>query len=362
MPAIASMMVNVRFDRLGIDLDINKEIFSIGSFSVRWYGLLIAIGFALAVWYCTKRAPKFGILPDDLIDMLLVCTPAAVIGARLYYVAFNWSQFADDPVSVLYIWNGGIAIYGAVIAGLIAAAVFCKVKKLNILNFLDIAVLGLLIGQAVGRWGNFVNGEVFGVECGNMLLGMTVDNFGPVHPLFLYESLWNIAGFAMIHFLSKKRYFYGQNLALYVAWYGVGRGLLEGIRAEQDVLYLFGSGIRVSQMVGFVSALLAVGFIVYKLLLSDRGDPVRLLSKEGATEAMAARRAQIEENAARKKHGKADIKDTEANIAAEEKPSDTEADENPAIIEDDGLPDGEIEEHEISDGGETEEAEEGEEH
>lgn len=283
-------MNNVAFPELGLEFTLKKTAFSIGSLNVQWYGIIIAVGFALAVFYCLRRAPKFGILQDNLIDMTLIATPAAIIGARLYYVVFNWSQFADDPVSVFRIWEGGIAIYGALIFGAIAAFIYCRVKKINVLNLFDLAILGFMIGQCIGRWGNFVNAEAYGQTVENWFLGMSINGGLTVHPIFLYESLWNLVGFVLLHFLSKKRRFYGQTFLSYLVWYGVGRGFIEGIRGG-DALMLFDTGLRVSQLLGYLSAPVAFGFLVYKFIFTDRGDTIELLSDEEIMEMNAVEQA-----------------------------------------------------------------------
>ena len=281
-------MKHIQFPGLGIDLNINPELFSIGNFAIRWYGLIVAIGFGLAVWYGLKRCPRFGIHQDSLIDMLLVATPVSIIGARLYYVVFAWDQYKNDPIRALYIWEGGIAIYGAILFAVLAALVFTKVRKINTMNMFDLGALGLLIGQAVGRWGNFINGEVFGVQT-NLPWGMVIvgKTSGAVHPLFFYEFLWCGLGFVLFHFMAKRRRFYGQIFWSYVAWYGIGRGLLEGIRDQQDILYLFDSGLKTSQLVGFLSALVALGILAYRFLFSTAEEPIELLSAEEAAKFMS---------------------------------------------------------------------------
>lgn len=270
-------MNSVAFPELGLEFTLKKTAFSIGSLSIQWYGIIIAIGFALAVLYCLRRAPRFGINQDNLIDMTLIATPVAIIGARLYYVVFNWSQFRDNPKTIIEIWNGGIAIYGALIFGCIAAFIYCKLKKINVWNVLDLTVLGVMIGQIIGRWGNFVNAEAYGETVENWILGMSINGGLTVHPFFLYESLWNLVGFVLLHFLSKKRRFYGQTFLSYVTWYGLGRGIIEGIRGG-DTLMLFDSGLRVSQVYGYLSALAAFGILIYKLLFAERGEVILLLS------------------------------------------------------------------------------------
>lgn len=282
-------MHEIAFPALGIDITINRTALSIGNFSIMWYGVIIAVGFALAVVYCSRRCVRYEINPDHLIDMILWATPAAIIGARIYYCVFNWAEFADYPVSVFFIWEGGIALYGSLIFGLLAAIIYCKVKKVNFFNMIDLCILGFMIGQIIGRWGNFVNAEAYGQTVENWFLGMSIDGGATVHPIFLYESVWNLIGFLILHLTSKKRRFYGQTFLEYIVWYGVGRGFIEGIRGG-DTLMLFDSGIRVSQLLGYMSALVAFGILIYKLIFSDRGDTIELLSKQEAAVIRAERK------------------------------------------------------------------------
>lgn len=254
----------ISFPNLGIEINPSRVAFSLFGKEIYWYGIIIAVGFILAVIYGMRRAGDFGLNGDIILDMLFVAVPAAVICARLYYCIFEWSSYKDDPISILYIWEGGIAIYGAVIGAVIAVLIFCKVKRLPFLPLADIGALGLLIGQMVGRWGNFINREAFGAETDSFLkMGLSYANSGIkyYHPTFLYESLWNLVGFILLHFLSKKRKFDGQVFAGYVAWYGLGRVWIEGLRT--DSLYLFGTGIRVSQLLAAVSAIAAIGVMIY---------------------------------------------------------------------------------------------------
>ncbi len=297
-----SYINKIGFPNLGIELSLHTS-FTIGPLTIRWYGVIIALGFALATLYCSKRSTKFGVSQDNFIDMILVAVPIAIIGARAYYVIFNPKQFKSFW-DIFKIWEGGVAIYGAVIASVIAVYVFTRIKKINTLNLLDLAMPGLLIGQAIGRWGNFINGEAYGqITSETLPWGMAISHYNAsggflgsaaggalVHPFFLYESLWNIAGFLLLHFTSKKRAFYGQSFFLYIIWYGVGRGFLEGIRGE-DTLMFFDTGIRVSQALGFLSALAAFVFLVYKLFFSVKGDPILLLSNAEAAEVLEQERA-----------------------------------------------------------------------
>ena len=250
----------VSFPGLGLEFHFSNVAFSIGEKPIYWYGIIIAAGFILAVIYASRRAPQFGISGDDLSDMAILALPVAVICARIYYVIFQWEDYKDNLSEVIAIWHGGLAIYGGVIGALLAVALYDRKNRLSIPGTFDVAVLGLLIGQCIGRWGNFVNGEAHGSET-TALLGMTVNGEGPFHPTFLYESLWNFVGFWVLHFISKKYYrFKGQLFLCYLIWYGAGRAWIEGLRT--DSLYLGGTGIRVSQLVAVASCVVGVVLLI----------------------------------------------------------------------------------------------------
>lgn len=267
----------VLFPGLGdFAIEINPVAFTVFGKPIMWYGIIIAVGFLLAAIYAMKRSKAFGLNEDILIDMLLFATPIAIIFARLYYVVFYWDNYKYDPISALYIWEGGIAIYGGIIGAVLTCAVFCKVRKIKLGAVLDIGALGLMIGQMIGRWGNFVNCEAYGTQTDN-LFRMTISSASTgqiiaenVHPCFLYESMWLLVGFIFLHFYSKKRKFRGEIFLLYVAWYGLGRGMIEGLRI--DSLYFFGTSLRVSQFLGFASCLVAV-FILFYNYIFKRHDP-----------------------------------------------------------------------------------------
>ena len=252
------------FPNLGIEINPSPVAFTVFGKDIYWYGILIALGFVLAVIYGMRRAPQFGLTEDNILDMLFATVPTAIICARLYYCVFYWELYADNPVSMLYIWEGGLAIYGGVIGAVIAVLIFCKVKKMPPYPMMDLGGIGLLIGQLVGRWGNFMNREAFGAVTDSFFkMGLT-DASGVVtyyHPTFLYESVWNLVGFVLLHFYSKRRTYDGEVFTLYVAWYGLGRAWIEGLRT--DSLYLFGTGIRVSQLLAIVSFLVAIGLFIW---------------------------------------------------------------------------------------------------
>ena len=259
----------ISFPGLGIDgIDPPSTLpFSIFGKEIYFYGVIIAVGFLLAILYARSRCKSFGITFDSLLDAILISVPIAIVCARIYYVAFSWEKYKDDILSVFAIWEGGLAIYGGVIGAVLGLLLFSKIKKKKILPYMDITGLGLLIGQSIGRWGNFFNREAFGAEITDnffLRMGLTHDGVTKYwHPTFLYESVWNLVGFVLIHFLSKKRKFDGQVFLMYLAWYGLGRVWIEGLRA--DSLYIGHTGIRVSQVLAGASFLIAAGLLLYIL-------------------------------------------------------------------------------------------------
>lgn len=247
----------ISFPGLGIDLVINRVAFTVFGKPIYWYGIIICIGFVLGALYLNARAKQFGFTPDNLIDCLLICVPVGIICARIYYVAFEWGYYKNHLSEIIDVRSGGIAIYGSVIGVLLGLFVYSRVKKLSFAGLCDMAALGLLIGQCIGRWGNFVNAEAHGGQT-DLLWGMSIDGAAPVHPTFFYESVWNLLGFIVLHFYSKKRKFPGEIALLYVAWYGLGRAWIEGLRT--DSLYL--GSLRVSQVLALVSCIIAVCVLV----------------------------------------------------------------------------------------------------
>ena len=281
----------------GLGLKLNPSLgFSIGSLEIRWYGVIIAFGMMLAVLYACKRSKEFGFSSDDLTDGVLAIVPFAIICARAYYCIFQWDAYKDNPISCLYIWKGGLAIYGGVFGAVIGIIVFCKVKKLSIPAVLDLVMLGFLIGQCIGRWGNFMNREAFGAETDSFLrmglLNPVTGNVTYYHPTFLYESLWNLVGFLLLHLLSKHRKFDGEVALGYAVWYGLGRAWIEGLRT--DSLYISGTDIRVSQLLAALSFVVGGILLVY-LRFFRKNDPSRLFVNRVAA-AKAAEEAEKETN------------------------------------------------------------------
>lgn len=274
----------VFFDGLGISFDVPSVAFSIGNYEIHWYGIIIAFGFALAVLYGGRMAYKWKMSLDGMTDVLIWGTLFGIVCARAYYVIFEWDYYSVHPNEIIAIWNGGIAIYGGIIGALIGGYIGCKTGKIDFRNLLDLGALGLLIGQGIGRWGNFFNQEAFGANTetavfrmwsvkiketleatqGDLLQkGMEVNPNAPVHPTFLYESVWCLLLFVVLHFVvTKCRKFKGEVFILYGIGYGLERMVVEGLRT--DSLYIGDTSIRVSQL---LSAAIVVVFSVWLAVL-----------------------------------------------------------------------------------------------
>ena len=253
----------ISFPSLGISVNPPRFL-EVGPLTIYYYGLIIALGLMLAVAYACKRSKEFGLKEDDIMDGVLWVTPFAIVCARIYYCAFAWEEYAADPVSVFYIWNGGIAIYGGVLGAILGMMVLCRVKKIKLLPVLDLILMAFLIGQSIGRWGNFMNREAFGAPTESFLrMGLLNKTTGVVeyyHPTFLYESVWNACGFVLLHFLSKKRRYDGQMALGYAAWYGLGRAWIEGLRMDS----LYWGPFRVSQWLAGISCIAAVCILLWQ--------------------------------------------------------------------------------------------------
>ena len=255
----------ISFPGLGIEVNPGKAL-ELGGLSIHYYGAIIALGLILAVVYACRRSKQFGIKEDDILDGVLWVVPFAILCARLYYCVFRWEEggYAADPLSVLYIWEGGLAIYGGVIGAVIGVTIHCKlIKKISLPALLDLVALGFLIGQCLGRWGNFFNREAFGAETDSFLrMGLFntwTQEWEYHHPTFLYESVWNAIGFAALHFMSKKRHYDGQIALMYAAWYGLGRTFIEGLRTDS----LYWGSFRVSQLLAAASCVAASAVLVW---------------------------------------------------------------------------------------------------
>lgn len=287
--------VAVHFKCLDRAFDVSKTLveftlpFTDKIVSIKWYGAIIAFGFLLAVLFGGRIAYKWKINLDKMVDVLIYGTIFGIIGARLYYVAFEWGYYSKHLSEIVQIWNGGLAIYGGIIGGLLGAFIACKSEKINFLNLLDMASMSLLIGQGIGRWGNFANQEAFGTlttkPWGMMsdtvlsyiqkhpssfgLDGMTSTQIAEyisendlyVHPTFLYESVWCLLGFGVLYLILRKyRRFSGQLFLTYGLWYGVERAIVEGLRT--DSLFIGETNLRVSQLLSIVLAAVCLVLLV----------------------------------------------------------------------------------------------------
>lgn len=274
-------LVKISFPGLGIEeFTVNKVAFSLFGLEVRWYGVIITLGIILCYLYASWRGKQEGIKSDDILDIAMFVVIFGIIGARLYYVIMSPDQF-DSFGDIINIRGGGLAIYGGVIVGSITLIIAARIKKINIFRMLDCAGPGVMLAQAVGRWGNFFNGEAFGEQTEIFCrMGLQHNNWSQMyyyHPTFLYESLWNLIGFGLINLVYRKKKFDGQIALMYFAWYGLGRMFIEGLRT--DSLYL--GAFRVSQLVAGVSfvvcaVLLVAGMIVphhFKRITDQLGQP-----------------------------------------------------------------------------------------
>jgi len=282
--------VLVKFAGIAKEFSVSKTL-DLGFTTVRWYGVIIAFGFLLAVLFGGRIAYKWKINLDKMVDVLIYGTIGGIIGARLYYVAFKWDYYSAHLSEIVKIWEGGLAIYGGLIGGIIAALIVCKIEKLNFLNLLDMASMSFLIGQGIGRWGNYANQEAFGsFTNGNWgmmsdtvasYISKNADYFGLsgvenipeyiaennmyVHPTFFYESVWCLLGFGVLYLIMRKyRKFSGQIFLSYGVWYGLERTIVEGMRS--DSLYVGSSGIRVSQLLSLILMLVCLILLVILLI------------------------------------------------------------------------------------------------
>lgn len=273
----------ITFSLFGKMICLNpSNSFTIFGHQFYWYGVIIAVGFLLAVLYVSRHSKEFGYSSDDFIDMLIYAVPLAIVCARLYYVVFNFSEYRSNPSDIFRIWKGGLAIYGGIIGGVTGAFIYCRVKKVPMLPMLDIGAFGLLIGQAVGRWGNFINREAYGNETAlPWKMGLiTKTGIEYYHPTFLYESCWNLLGFLLLHFYFRKRRKYdGEIFLIYAAWYGLGRTIIERLRT--DSLYLFSTNIRVSQLIAALSLLTALIILFWNRFIK-RPDPEKMYVNNSA--------------------------------------------------------------------------------
>ena len=260
------MSYTVEFPAWGFTFDINPTAFTLFGLEVKWYGILIAVGFLLAFIYALCSCKKMNINQDKLIDVVIAGMICGVIGARLYYVLFYpGDKYIQDPMSIFNISEGGLGIYGGLIGGVLGGVVMAKIRKMKVAPVLDVAAIGFLIGQCIGRWGNFVNQEAFGTRTdlpwGMYSTNTQIEVGGPAHPCFLYESLWCFIGFILLHMFTRKlRRYDGQTFLLYAVWYGIGRFFIEGLRTDSLLTPFF--DLRVSQLVAAATVLAGIVLLI----------------------------------------------------------------------------------------------------
>lgn len=258
----SNMIGKERFSNGGTVM-IDPVAIQIGSISIHWYGILIDIAFILGAALAYRHAKTSGLSTEHLLNMIILIIPAAMIGARLYYVIFNWKSYAYNPLEALAIWHGGLAIHGGLLAGVIVAYYYIKKYSLNFWRYADVVAPSIILGQAIGRWGNFINQEAYGYPVSNEFISrfpafiqkqMYIENQYH-HPAFLYESLWDLAVFALLIYIFKRKKFDGQVMLLYLALYSVGRFFVESLRMDSEMLGPF----RLAQ----VMSILLIGIAVY---------------------------------------------------------------------------------------------------
>lgn len=262
-------MNHIQFPGLGLEFNINPVAFKIPFLSggIRWYALLIVCGILMACLFGFKEYKRLGGKADDLYDILIWALPISIICARVYYIVFSLDQYKSF-VEMISIWEGGLAIYGGVLGAIAVTFIYCKIKHLPVLMHFDVGAYGFMIGQAIGRWGNFVNGEAYGVAC-NLPWRMIVNGVC-AHPTFLYESLWLVIGFIIIWSTRKIKPFHGRSACFYLIWYGTERAFVELLRTDSLML----GNIRISSLLSIV--LVAVGIIGYFKLKKSSNSFVKL--------------------------------------------------------------------------------------
>lgn len=282
------------FPKLGIDINVDETAFTVFGLDIKWYGLIIAAGMLLAMIYGFSQMKKYGIDPDRAIDPIIGGIIGGLVGARIYYVILKWEDFSDNWLSVFNIRTGGLAIYGGIIGAIIVGGIVAKLRKVRLIPLLDIASIGFLLGQGIGRWGNFTNQEAFGYNTDSSIFGMSGGKIQewiinqssnmanppkiiemswhtPVHPCFLYESFWCLLGFALFALFAKRiRRFDGQIFLMYACWYGLGRFFIEGLRTDSLTI----GSLRVSQ------ALAAICVVISIILLITISSKVKRMGDE----------------------------------------------------------------------------------
>lgn len=342
----------VAFPKLGLIFDLDPTAFTIFGINIQWYGLLITFGMLLAIIYAFSQMKHYGIVADRAIDAVIGGIIGGIVGARAYYVILEWDQYKDHPIDIFNIRLGGLAIYGGIIGAILVGGIVAKLRKVKLLPMLDIVGQGFLIGQCIGRWGNFFNQEAFGCNT-DSVFGMTggriqswissnylntncynnlqvsLEPDMPVHPCFLYESIWCLLGFIILAVVARKwRKFDGQIFLMYIAWYGLGRSFIEGLRTDSLVI----GNIRVSQTLAVVCVVASVALlIIIGSKVKRMGSDYQLYCETDESKAllMQAEEARAKDKAKSKaKKNKTDIQTKESENECAAISTDSQADEN----------------------------------
>lgn len=308
----------IQFPRLGWTFHINPTAFTVFGIDIQWYGIIITFGLILALIYVMPKMKRFGLDSERALDAIIGGVLGGIVGARTYYVIFNWDSYKGDLKAIVNTRNGGLAIYGGIIGAVIVGLIICRIRKVRFLPMLDITALGFLIGQGIGRWGNFVNQEAFGTNTGNIfgmtggeiqdtilrniaysdgsMVGLDIDYLQTVHPCFLYESVWCLLGFLIISTYSKRRKYDGQISLMYLAWYGAERFVVEGLRTDS----LMTGNIRVSKVLSLVICIVSVA-VQIAVIFMIRKKPDRFVLYCNTDESK-----ELLEQARRRKYGEDD--------------------------------------------------------
>lgn len=332
----------ITFPELGIELEVKSTAFSIGNYEIKWYGIIIAVGLLLALIYCFRRMKAFGLDGDRVIDAVFAGMIGGICGARIYYIIFNHENIYTIG-DIFNIRAGGLAIYGGLIGAILFGCITAKLRKIRLKPLLDIASMGFLLGQGIGRWGNFFNHEAFGTNttlpwgmssgriqsylknhAAEILekTGITVDPYLPVHPCFLYESIWCLLCFLFLHLFYKKRHYDGEMFLMYTCLYGFERMIVEGFRT--DSLYL--GSVRISQVLAAVLfAVSLILLIAFRIRFSKKGYPVLYVNTDESKEMLLKAQQALDEEKNRSKRKKGRELTSDEKIIADEDIPETES-------------------------------------
>lgn len=285
------MQNTIAFPGPGLSFEINRVAFTVLGRPIYWYALCILTGLLLGMMFVLATSKKRGVEPDHVFDICFWGIISSIVCARIYYCIFDWESIGGFS-GIFKIWEGGIAIYGAIIGAILSTAIYCKIKKLNWKNVFDVCCPGLFIGQIIGRWGNFFNAEVYGKETSSFFR-MTINGGDGVHPLFLYESIWNLIGLLLLIAFRHKKKADGQVFCFYIFWYSLGRLFLEGMRQSEYILYLIPNTLGISQVVAAIGIIVGAAGKVYLGVKAKKQAAMKVELKEESKEAEKAETEEI---------------------------------------------------------------------